>query len=38
MDSLPPPDVIAAQIVDNLQAALEALQGVTDELARPAAS
>lgn len=37
VDSLPPPDVIAAQIVDNLQAALEAFQSVADELAKPAA-
>ena len=35
VDSLPPPDVIAAQIVDNLQAALEAFQSVADELAKP---
>jgi len=32
VDSLPPPDVIAAQIVDNLQVALEAVQSVADEL------
>jgi type I restriction enzyme M protein len=32
IDSLPPPDVIAAQIVDNLQAALEAFQAVAEEL------
>jgi type I restriction enzyme M protein len=32
VDSLPPPDVIAAQIVDNLQAALEAFQSVAEEL------
>jgi type I restriction enzyme M protein len=38
VDSLPPPDVIAAQIVDNLQAALEAFQSVADELAKPAAA
>ncbi len=35
VDSLPPPDVIAAQIVDNLQAALEAFQAVADELSTP---
>ena len=33
VDSLPPPDVIAAEIVENLQAALEAFQNVADELA-----
>ncbi len=33
VDSLPTPDVIAAEIVDNLQAALEAFQSVADELA-----
>ena len=33
VDSLPPPDEIAAQIVENLQAALEAFQSVADELA-----
>ena len=33
IDSLPPPDVIATEIVDNLQAALEAFQAVSDELA-----
>jgi type I restriction enzyme M protein len=32
VDSLPPPDEIAAQIVENLQAALEAFQSVADEL------
>jgi type I restriction enzyme M protein len=32
VDSLPPPDEIAAEIVENLQAALEAFQGVADEL------
>lgn len=32
IDSLPPPDIIAAQIVDNLQAALEAFQSVAEEL------
>jgi type I restriction enzyme M protein len=32
VDSLPTPDVIAAQIVENLQAALEAFQSVADEL------
>jgi type I restriction enzyme M protein len=33
VDSLPPPDEIAAEIVDNLQEALEAFQSVVDELA-----
>jgi type I restriction enzyme M protein len=33
VDSLPPPDVIAAEIVENLQAALEAFQSVADDLA-----
>ncbi|MGE4088353.1 MAG: N-6 DNA methylase [Immundisolibacter sp.] len=33
VDSLPTPDVIAAEIVENLQAALEAFQAVADELA-----
>jgi type I restriction enzyme M protein len=33
VDSLPPPDVIAAEIVENLQAALDAFQSVTEELA-----
>lgn len=32
IDNLPPPDVIAEEIVDNLQAALEAFQTVRDEL------
>jgi type I restriction enzyme M protein len=38
VDSLPSPDVIAAEIVENLQAALEAFQSVADDLAlaRPA--
>lgn len=35
VDSLPPPDEIAAEIVENLQAALEAFQSVADELAAP---
>jgi type I restriction enzyme M protein len=35
VDSLPPPDVIAAQIVENLQAALEQFQSVAEELAAP---
>jgi type I restriction enzyme M protein len=35
VDSLPPPDEIAAEIVENLQAALEAFQTVAAELARP---
>ncbi len=33
VDSLPPPDEIAAEIVENLQAALEAFQSVAEELA-----
>ncbi len=32
VDSLPPPDEIAAEIVENLQSALEAFQSVADEL------
>jgi len=32
VDSLPPPDEIAAEIVENLQAALEAFQSVADDL------
>lgn len=32
VDSLPPPDEIAAEIVENLQAALEQFQAVADEL------
>jgi type I restriction enzyme M protein len=35
VDSLPPPDEIAAEIVENLQAALEQFQSVADELASP---
>lgn len=35
VDSLPSPDVIAAEIIDNLQAALEAFQSVAEELAAP---
>ena len=35
VDSLPPPDEIAAQIIENLQAALEVFQSVADELAAP---
>lgn len=35
VDSLPPPDVLAAEIVENLQAALEAFQAVAEELAKP---
>jgi type I restriction enzyme M protein len=35
VDSLPSPDVIATEIVDNLQAALDAFQSVADELASP---
>jgi type I restriction enzyme M protein len=35
VDSLPAPDVIAAEIVENLQAALEAFQSVAEELASP---
>lgn len=34
VDSLPSPDVIAAEIVENLQAALEAFQSVASELSR----
>lgn len=34
MDSLPPPDEIAAEIVENLQAALEAFQSVAEELGK----
>lgn len=34
VDSLPPPDEIAAEIVENLQAALDAFQSVADELAK----
>jgi type I restriction enzyme M protein len=33
VDGLPTPDVIAAEIVENLQAALEAFQAVAEELA-----
>ncbi|MEO8857066.1 MAG: N-6 DNA methylase, partial [Burkholderiaceae bacterium] len=33
VDSMPPPDEIAAEIVENLQAALEAFQSVAEELA-----
>jgi type I restriction enzyme M protein len=33
VDSLPAPDVIAAEIVENLQAALEAFHAVAEELA-----
>jgi type I restriction enzyme M protein len=36
VDSLPPPEQIAAEIVENLQAALEAFQSVADELATKA--
>lgn len=32
VDSLPPPDEITAEIVENLQAAPEAFQSVADEL------
>ena len=35
VDSLPPPAEIAAEIVENLQAALEAFQSVAEELAKP---
>jgi type I restriction enzyme M protein len=35
VDRLPPPDQISAEIVKNLQAALEAFQSVADELAAP---
>ena len=34
VDSLPPPDEIATEIVENLQAALEAFQSVADELVK----
>src|SRR5690606_1937926 len=34
VDSLPPPDEIAQEIVENLQAALEAFQSVADELSK----
>ncbi|NZA27789.1 SAM-dependent DNA methyltransferase [Luteimonas sp. SJ-92] len=37
IDSLPPPDVIAMDIVESLQAALEGFQSVADELAKPIA-
>ena len=33
VDSLPSPDIIATEIVENLQAALEAFQAVAEELA-----
>lgn len=33
IDSLPEPDVIAAEIVENLEAALEQFRSVADELA-----
>jgi len=33
VDGLPPPDVMAAEIVENLQAALEAFQTVAEALA-----
>jgi len=32
IDSLPPPDIIAAEIVENLEAALEQFRGVAEEL------
>ena len=32
LENLPPPDVIAAEIVDNLEAALEQFQAVAEEL------
>ncbi len=35
VDSLPPPEEIAAEIVENLQAALEAFQSVAEELTKP---
>ena len=35
VDSLPPPDEIAIEIVENLQAALEAFQSVAEELGAP---
>jgi type I restriction enzyme M protein len=36
VDRLPPPEKIAVEIVENLQAALEAFQSVAEELAKPA--
>lgn len=33
-DSLPTPDVIAAEIIENLEAALEQFRGVAEELER----
>ena len=38
VDSLPSPDVIAAAIVENLQAALDAFPSVADGLAKPAST
>jgi len=35
LDNLPPPDVIAAEIVDNLEAALEQFRAVAEELEPP---
>ena len=37
IDSLPEPDVLAQEIVDNLEAALEHFRGVSEELGVPAA-
>ncbi len=37
VNSLPPPDEIAIEIVENLQAALEAFQAVADDLQKPQA-
>jgi type I restriction enzyme M protein len=34
LDNLPPPDVIAAEIVDNLEAALEQFRLVSEELGK----
>jgi hypothetical protein len=34
LENLPPPDVLAREIVENLQAALEQFNSITEELAR----
>lgn len=34
IDSLPPPDEIAAEIVENLRVALDAFESVSDELSK----
>ena len=36
--NLPPPDVIAAEIIENLEAALEQFRGVAEELEKPSQS